>query len=550
MGSATGWIIEYGPAGFTPGNGTVISNITSKPYTLTGLSAMTCYDWYVRSDCGGGSTSSLSNKASFDTEHYTVKTNGQTCRCSPVYVRNGGSGSCYFYDKYSFTVPTSSTYNLKASFYLTTHGGYAGYLYLYQGSFDPDNPSANLIASDGGPYNYTSQFSKSLTSGTTYILVGTTYNSDTWGGLIYFSIEGAYQATANSTTDYNGVPDGITHGQSLTDGTVRTASYQCTDKSGWTHYYYDDGTASTFWDDEVILSVKKNSNNIGDIGDQGFSVKLAGSPGASHITNPPASYVSSWGGWWVFNRYWVLTPVNQPTSDVSVRFYYNDEDYNKLVTAINSSGGTAPSSQTNMSCFKINNVTGNYNPDPAAGHSGVPLAQSYSADGCWVYTNGSSASASNWKYVDMDDDYNYMEYVVKHFSGGGGGASQHTGSGDGSPLPVKLIDFNANISGNANLVSWKTVSEENVNFFWVERLNVVDSSIETIERLKAAEISSRVVVTEEEIVQEYEKNPVWKEEKYKVSMFELNGNMIDNLLVEVGISVSNRTDLLLSLMTQ
>ena len=30
----------------------------------------------------------------------------------------------------------------------------------------------------------------------------------------------------------------------------------------------------------------------------------------------------------------------------------------------------------------------------------------------------------------------------------------------------------------------------------------------------------------------------------------MNGNMIDNLLVEVGISVSNRTDLLLSLMTQ
>lgn len=30
----------------------------------------------------------------------------------------------------------------------------------------------------------------------------------------------------------------------------------------------------------------------------------------------------------------------------------------------------------------------------------------------------------------------------------------------------------------------------------------------------------------------------------------MNGNMIDNLLVEAGISVSNRTDLLLSLTTQ
>jgi len=51
--TATAWQIEWGPTGFTQGNGTVI-NVTSNPYTLTGLTALTTYDWYVRADCGSG----------------------------------------------------------------------------------------------------------------------------------------------------------------------------------------------------------------------------------------------------------------------------------------------------------------------------------------------------------------------------------------------------------------------------------------------------------------------------------------------------------------
>ena len=53
MGSATTWEIEWGPTGFSQGSGTMVTGITSKPYPLTGLTAATTYDWYVRSDCGG-----------------------------------------------------------------------------------------------------------------------------------------------------------------------------------------------------------------------------------------------------------------------------------------------------------------------------------------------------------------------------------------------------------------------------------------------------------------------------------------------------------------
>jgi hypothetical protein len=60
------WNIEYGPAGFTPGSGTLIRGITSKPYTLSNLSIFSCYDVYVQDSCIG-QTSTWSGPLSFCT---------------------------------------------------------------------------------------------------------------------------------------------------------------------------------------------------------------------------------------------------------------------------------------------------------------------------------------------------------------------------------------------------------------------------------------------------------------------------------------------------
>ena len=55
-GTATEWEIEYGPAGFTLGTGTVES-ATTNPYTISNLTASTQYDFYVRAVCGAGDSS-------------------------------------------------------------------------------------------------------------------------------------------------------------------------------------------------------------------------------------------------------------------------------------------------------------------------------------------------------------------------------------------------------------------------------------------------------------------------------------------------------------
>ena len=61
MGTATAWDIEYGPMGFTPGTGDIVT-ATTNPYTVTGLDHSTGYDFYVRANCGGGDVSNLSIK--------------------------------------------------------------------------------------------------------------------------------------------------------------------------------------------------------------------------------------------------------------------------------------------------------------------------------------------------------------------------------------------------------------------------------------------------------------------------------------------------------
>ncbi len=56
-GAATSWNIEYGPAGFSPGSGTA-DVATTNSYTMGSLTATTAYDFYIQSDCGGGSLGS------------------------------------------------------------------------------------------------------------------------------------------------------------------------------------------------------------------------------------------------------------------------------------------------------------------------------------------------------------------------------------------------------------------------------------------------------------------------------------------------------------
>jgi hypothetical protein len=70
-GGASNWKVQYGPTGFTPGTGTVVT-VTSNPFVLSGLMANTSYDFYVKDSCSATSVSPYSGPVSFTTQCNTV----------------------------------------------------------------------------------------------------------------------------------------------------------------------------------------------------------------------------------------------------------------------------------------------------------------------------------------------------------------------------------------------------------------------------------------------------------------------------------------------
>jgi Secretion system C-terminal sorting domain/GEVED domain/Ig-like domain CHU_C associated/Fibronectin type III domain len=66
-GGETQWQVQYGANGFTLGTGTTVSSVTTNPYTLTGLTANTTYQYYVRGECSGPEFSSWSGPFTFKT---------------------------------------------------------------------------------------------------------------------------------------------------------------------------------------------------------------------------------------------------------------------------------------------------------------------------------------------------------------------------------------------------------------------------------------------------------------------------------------------------
>ncbi len=65
-GGASNWNVEYGPVGFAQGTGTLLS-ANNDTVNITGLTASTTYDFYVRDSCGAGNVSSWAGPFTFNT---------------------------------------------------------------------------------------------------------------------------------------------------------------------------------------------------------------------------------------------------------------------------------------------------------------------------------------------------------------------------------------------------------------------------------------------------------------------------------------------------
>ena len=214
-------------------------------------------------------------------------------------------------------------------------------------------------------------------------------------------INGKDNTSNNNTITYTNRP-------ALIESANKTlvAILQCDDNDGWTHYFNTD---------TLVLSIFKDENGIGNISTNNISVQHSTTPqyGNTAIAVPLAPYAGN-NTWRMLNRYWRVTPASQPSSDVRVRFYFSQRDIDDLL-AVYPTSGLTPSG------LIFGKINGTYDPNPTTGHTTVPIATGYKANGYWEYANGTTASTTKWQLGQIGTGLYYSEFVTGSFSGGVGG---------------------------------------------------------------------------------------------------------------------------------
>ncbi|CAF4012418.1 unnamed protein product, partial [Rotaria magnacalcarata] len=119
---------------------------------------------------------------------------------NPIYDRRGdGNSSCY-YDTFDLSVSIAGTYRIGSNSAMDTYG------YLYNGSFIPNHPNLNLIASNDDSNGGTQfGFALSLQPNAKYTLVATTF-SDMATGPYTVIVSGSQRVTLIRTSNVGTTP--------------------------------------------------------------------------------------------------------------------------------------------------------------------------------------------------------------------------------------------------------------------------------------------------------------------------------------------------------
>ncbi len=133
-------LIEYGPAGFIPGTGTVVST-TNNPETITGLPAASSFDVYVRDVCGTmpGDTSGYVGPEFFNTSCGTI-----IAPYTESFEAGGVLNPCWvneLSDDLDWTVFTGATGSIDTG----PSGAYTGSFYLYTEASGPPQGAQALL---------------------------------------------------------------------------------------------------------------------------------------------------------------------------------------------------------------------------------------------------------------------------------------------------------------------------------------------------------------------------------------------------------------------
>lgn len=211
-------------------------------------------------------------------------------------------------------------------------------------------------------------------------------------------------------------------------------------QNGWVHFYHSSG--------RLIASVNSQGQDLGAVTAISYVEGAPVSVDACTSSNP--IYATT-----VMGRHWVITPTNQPTSAVLVRLPYENTEFSDLTSAASTNANSNDDLLTpsDLGLSKYSNGTNANVNDVATDNCGVGATTFHTQTGNGVATSYSTVNAS------------YADFSIPGFS-----EFWLHGSAQSSPLPVELVNFQANCAGEGKVnVTWATASEHNSANFTVEK---------------------------------------------------------------------------------
>jgi hypothetical protein len=450
-------------------NSSVVVTATggASPYTGTGSFTVSAGNYSYTVTDANGCTSTASGTITQPTVLSISTSSNTPCVGDALNMTSTPAGGQIPYFSYTWT--GAASYNSQNPTVANATAGLAGAYTVTVADNNGCTASASLTVSINALPTPTISASGStvLCAGGSVDLTSSSATGNVWSNTssnqtITVSADGNYTVTV---TDGNGCvgTSAITQITTLgtaviapTDGTTYTATHECTDGAGWT-YYYDNSTVGGPY---LMLGIQKGSN-AATFGTVPTVVVQVGGAAAGAVDLSAAPYVTNGTGYSVMSRFWTLEPVQEPSTDVPVRTYYQDFDFN----AVKVMSGNAGMTHDSLFFYKINDLNNVWNENPSSGHTGILSALTYDGNGIWPYLPGGPASTTAWAYTSLGSGNHQCEFVVGHFGGGGGGA---TGNNI-TPFPVELAYFNGHNQGTSNLLNWVTVSELANKSFEVQR---------------------------------------------------------------------------------
>lgn len=197
---------------------------------------------------------------------------------------------------------------------------------------------------------------------------------------------------------------------------------------------------------------------------------------------PTTTYSSAGGvisnpnGGVVFNRFWNVTPLTQPSiGSVKVKFPFSDFDFTSIQSALTNSGTTIISPDQ-LEMFKLYN--GNFSNLTQNGTNGI------------ILTNGTLPTLNQWAYSTYNNSDHMAEFKVASFSGGGGGAGANNKSLNYKETYIESYSSNSSIMIGPNPFNYElnifkpnNESEISIKIFNLEGKVFINEKIINIENI-------------------------------------------------------------------